>query len=126
MTLWGITYHDDALRILDMPFLETTAHRCCLRPGLLRLLPMEKTLVYAVAEKSWITDGLDESVQTAILDQIGWIADDDEAVALQILDIPFLETVEETDVVALEALRLLGADLKKLLLIGHGTVGWPR
>ena len=111
--LWGITYHDEAiaLRILDMPFLETTEPTdVALTQAFSDFVPYGEELVYAVAEKSWITDGLDES-ETAILDQIGWIADDDEAVALQVLDMPFLEIAEETDVVALEALRLLGADL---------------
>ena len=108
--LWGITYHDEAiaLRILDMPFLETTEPTdVALTQAFSDFVPYGEELVYAVAEKSWITDGLDES-ETAILDQIGWIADDDEAVALQVLDMPFLESAEETDVVALEALRLLG------------------
>ena len=122
--LWGITYHDEAiaLRILDMPFLETTQPTdVALMEAFSDFVPYGEELVYAVAEKSWITDGLDES-ETAILDQIGWIADDDEAVALQLLDMPFLETVEETDVVALEALRLLGADLLEVA-IGRAWTG---
>ena len=84
--LWGITYHDEAiaLRILDMPFLETTEPTdVALTQAFSDFVPYGEELVYAVAEKSWITDGLDES-ETAILDQIGWIADDDEAVALQV------------------------------------------
>ncbi len=111
--LWGITYDDEAiaLRILDMPFLDTVEPAdVTLTQVLSDLISYRNDLIYAAVEKSWITDGLDES-EAAILDDLKLIADNDAAVALQLLEMPFLESVEQTDVLALQALRLLGADL---------------
>ena len=59
-----------------------------------------------VMARSWVKDGLDEIERTA-LRFLGEIATGDEAAALRILAMPFMEEVDPHDIESLEALRLL-------------------
>ena len=67
----------------------------------------QKTL-RTVMGSPWAEDGLD-GAETVVLRNLGWLANRDEAVALEILGMPFLQTVEPADGGAMEALRRMAA-----------------
>ena len=60
----------------------------------------------AVMERPWAVDGLDEA-ETVAVQNLGWLANGDEEAALEVLRLPFLETVEPGDGAAVRALQLL-------------------
>ena len=61
----------------------------------------------AVLERPWVGDGIDEA-ETVVIRNLGWLADRNEAVALEILGMPFLQTVEPSDGDVVSALQALG------------------
>ena len=67
----------------------------------------QKTL-RTVMGSPWAEDGLD-GAETVVLRNLGWLANRDESVALEILGMPFLQTVEPADGGAMEALRRMAA-----------------
>ena len=54
-------------------------------------------------EKAWVTDGFDET-EREVADNVWLLAEQSESVALQFLTMNFLETIEPTDGLAMEAL----------------------
>ena len=68
----------------------------------------------AVLAKSWAEDGIDEA-ETVVVRNVGWLANRNEAGALQLLELPFLQTIEPADGDAVVALQILGSRR-------HGTV----
>ena len=62
----------------------------------------------AVLAKPWAGDGIDEA-ETVVVRNIGWLANRNEAGALQVLQMPFLQTVEPADGDAVVALQILGS-----------------
>ena len=96
-----------ALRILAMPFLETVEPHDVESMGeLLSLSEFSAGALEAILARPWMEDGLDETERQAI-DRLGDIAAMDEAAALQILGMPFLETVEPFDAGSMAELMLL-------------------
>ena len=73
----------------------------------------------AVLEMPWAEDGLDEA-ETLVVRNLGWLADRDEAAALEILGRPFLETVESGDGDAVRALQILGSRSEETLRVVLG------
>lgn len=61
----------------------------------------------AVLAKSWAEDGIDEA-ETVVVRNIGWLANGNEAGALQVLEMPILQTIEPADADAVAALQILG------------------
>ena len=75
----------------------------------------------AVLAMSWAVDGLDEA-ETVVVRNIGWLANGNEAGALQVLGMPFLQTIEPADGAAVRALQILGSRSQEALL---AVVGMP-
>ncbi len=107
----GDSSEDIALQILDMPFLETIetadGHTIDALNPLITLRQEESLQVFdALAAKSWVPDGLNEA-ELRVVRHIRLIADNSESAALQILDMPFLETIEVADGFTMDALSPL-------------------
>ncbi len=102
-----------ALRILDMPFLETVEADDVERLQTLLLSGFSVDAMEIVLARPWVEDGLDEAERTAI-GHLGEIATVAEASALRILNMPFLETVEIDDVESLQTLLLPGLSARVL------------
>ena len=62
----------------------------------------------SVVTLSWVEDGVEE-IEVKALEQISYIDYRDSKVALRILDMPFLETIEPPDASAMESLSRLAA-----------------
>ena len=105
-----------ALRLVDIPFLET------LDPALIAVAAYEE-LFNAVLRQPWVKDGLGDSARTVIL-HLGRIATKDEAAALRILDMPFLQTVEPVDAGAMASLWRLASTYREQFqqVMAHPTL----
>ena len=107
-----------AARILKMPFLEAVGPDDVLMlDSLLGMADNGPALLGEVAKLDWISDGLDET-ETALVRDLGWIAIGDEAMALRIVGMPFLQAAEfagEPEASAVNALWALGAHSQKAL-----------
>lgn len=89
--------HAAAQRILELPFLETVERADALAVEALRDAADRSTrALRAVLEKPWVEDGLDESERIVAI-RVTEIATKDQAAALRILEMPFLETVDAVD-----------------------------
>ena len=99
---------DAALRILDMPFLDTV--EAADAPALTVLASwasFREEVFQVIMEKPWVEDGLDE-YELELLDNLAGLSHDPEKAtylaggpgeaALPIIDSPFLDTVEAADV----------------------------
>ena len=96
--------HAAALRILEMPFLDTVQPADALAVEALRDAADRSTeALRAVIEKPWVEDGLHESERTVGI-RVAEIATKDKAAALRILEMPFLDTVELFDAGAMGSL----------------------
>ena len=73
-----------------------------------RRLVAHPDLFRAVMATPWFEDGLDES-EAAAAENLARVADSDELVAPQILEMPFLQTVEPADAAAMRALGHMAA-----------------
>ena len=73
-----------------------------------RLAANHPELFRAVLAKPWVEDGLDE-FETAIAQQLSWLAGRNEPAALQVLAMPFLQSIEPADGAAVTALRHMGS-----------------
>ena len=100
-----------ALQVLTLPFLDT------FEPGDEAAVETLADLAAAgqgnniqvfeaLIEKSWVSNGLNE-VERAVVDDIRSIADSDVTAALQTLALPFLDTVEPDDALAVGSLLRL-------------------
>ena len=100
-----------ALRVIALPFLDT------LEPDdgptvesfahLLAYAQRDPLPIFdALVEMSWVADGLDEA-EMKVVNDIRSIAYSDEFAALLILALPFLETIEPDDGLAVSSLRRL-------------------
>ena len=79
----------------------------------------------ALLEKPWVTDGDLTAAETDAIYGIRWTARRDEASALRILDMPFLETLEYDDSLAVLALHRLARyadDGRFKVLMEHPTL----
>ena len=96
-----------SLRIVGMPFLETVEPADAAAMEVLAdLTAYESGILSAVVTMPWVEGGLDES-EREVVRNLGWIADKDEAVALLIVGMPFLKTVEPADAAAMRSLQRL-------------------
>ena len=96
-----------SLRIVGMPFLETVEPADAAAMEVLAdLTAYGSGILSAVVTMPWVEGGLDES-EREVVRNLGWIADKDEAVALRIVGMPFLETVEPADAAAMRSLQRL-------------------
>ena len=75
---------------------------------LVYLAAMRPSVFDVLIEKSWVSDGADE-VEGTVLSGIRSIADSDESTALQTLALPFLETIEPEDGLAVDSLLRFAA-----------------
>ena len=99
-----------ASRIANLPFLETVESADSTTVDLFSDLDFSvPTLLPAVLDKPWAADGLDEP-ERDVIDALWGIAVDDNTLALRILGLPFLETVEPDDISTVEALWTLMSD----------------
>ena len=105
-----------ALRLVNTSLLET------LDPALIVVSAYEG-LWSVVSELSWVKDDLDDSERTVIA-HLGYIATKDEGVAMQILGMPFLQTVEPVDAGAMAALWHLASSYPQQLqrVMTHPTL----
>ena len=62
----------------------------------------------SIVSLSWVQDGVDDP-ETGLIEEFASIAYEDASAALRIVGMPFLETIEPSDVSAMESLRLLAA-----------------
>ena len=74
--------------------------------GLVQLATFYESAFGALTDTSWVEDGLDESEAT-VVQNLRWTARGDEAAAVRILGMPFLETVEPADAAAIRSLQRL-------------------
>ena len=116
--------HAAALRILEMPFLDTVEPADALAVEALRDAADRSTeALRATLEKPWVEDGLDESERIVSI-RIAEIATKDHAAALRILEMPFLETVELFDAGAMGSLWHLASRQPHLFqeVLGHPSL----
>ena len=103
--LWGITSVGDsvALRILDMPFLETVEPEDAAVVNSLRALASDGVeVVTAVIDNPWVEDGLD-TLETDAIDWIGNFSDAEVAAAVAGFEWVW-DGIEELEVEAIEEL----------------------
>ena len=74
--------------------------------GLVNLATFYRPVFGAVIDRPWVADGLNES-ETDVVQDLRWVAYGDEAAALRLLDMPFLESIGPADADAVDSLRLL-------------------
>ncbi len=74
--------------------------------GLVNLATFYRPVFSAVIDRPWVADGLNES-ETDVVQDLRWVAYGDEAAALRLLDMPFLESIGPADADAVDSLRLL-------------------
>lgn len=74
--------------------------------GLVNLATFYRPVFGAVIGRPWVADGLSES-ETDVVQDLRWVAYGDEAAALRLLDMPFLESIGPADADAVDSLRLL-------------------
>ena len=109
--LWGIAYEDNtvALRILEMPFLETVApDDISTVEALWTLMSDGIEVVTAVIEQPWVEDGL-EGLETEAMDWIGNFSNAEVAVA--VLGFEWVQDgIDELEVQTIEELSYLDYD----------------
>jgi len=109
--LGGIAHRDASasLRILAMPFLETSGPAtAAAMEALAGLGHSSQRALNAALDMAWVRDGLDESEISATV-SLWLLAGTDETAALQILGMPFLQSIEPADAGAMKALWILAA-----------------
>ena len=74
--------------------------------GLVNLATFYRPVFGAVIGRPWVGDGLNES-ETEVVQGLRWVAYGDQAAALRLLDMPFLEVIGPADADAVDSLRLL-------------------
>ena len=118
-----------ALRILDLPFLETIevadGHTLdALNPLVVHRQGDSLQVFDALIAKSWVPDGLNEAERGVVRD-IRWIADSDEDAALRVLGMPFLDVVQTPDKYAMAALNGMARHSRdhSLRLMEHPLIG---
>ena len=74
--------------------------------GLVNLATFYRPVFGAVIDRPWVANGLNES-ETDVVQDLRWVAYGDEAAALRLLDMPFLESIGPADADAVDSLRLL-------------------
>ena len=74
--------------------------------GLVNLATFYRPVFGAVIGRPWVGDGLNES-ETDVVQGLRWVAYGDQAAALRLLDMPFLEVIGPADADAVDSLRLL-------------------
>ena len=91
--------------------------------GLVNLATFYRPVFSALIGRPWVADGLNES-ETEVVQDLRWVAYGDQAAALRLLDMPFLEVIEAADADAVDSLRLLAywrpQDFQRLL--SHPTL----
>ncbi len=123
--LWGVAHVDESLAsyMLGLSFLETVHPTdIAIVQALGRLVPFGEELLSVVAERPWVMDGLDEA-EAAVLEGFEEIASEHEDIALHILGMSFLDTVEVTDVPTIEVLQEF-APYGTTLLTGLAHTPW--
>ena len=118
-----------ALRILDLPFLETIetadGHTLdALNPLVVHRQGDSLQVFDALIAKSWVPDGLNEA-ELGVVSDIRWIADSDEDAALRVLGMPFLDVVQTPDKYAMAALNGMARHSRdhSLRLMEHPLIG---
>ena len=118
--LGWITMGDEAvaLKLIEMPFLRTAEligdSEALAVNALWALGAYSQEALATLIERKWVEDGFDESEYVAVRN-LGWIASRDKSAALRILEMPFLETVEPSDRLAIEALQSLSQSSSQTL-----------
>ena len=74
--------------------------------GLVNLATFYRPVFGAVIDRPWVADGLNEP-ETEVVQDLRWVAYGDEAAALRLLDMPFLESIGPADADAVDSLRQL-------------------
>ena len=106
---WVARQSDEAsaLRILGMPFLETVEPADSAAVQTLAVIASHGVeLLSAVVDQVWAIDGLDD-FEREVVQRLGWIAGEEEASAVEIARMPFLEVLGPADDAAVESLWLL-------------------
>ena len=107
----AISNEDAALQIIGLPFLDAidlTDYDAVASLDSLVAYAEDDTLTIfdALIAKPWFADGLDETEQM-VVSRVGAIVDAGEDTVLQLLNMPFLETIEPGDGAAVNALVVL-------------------
>ncbi len=105
-SLWMVAFEDGAVGrwLIGLPFIEdVTPENAEGAANLARLGFLGRTFAETAFETWWIADGLDHR-ETQMTDSLLLIADRDQETALRILDMPFLTTIETSDMLAMHSL----------------------
>ena len=95
------------LRIIGLPFLETVEPTDVVAVDTLGRLAHSSAAVFdALMDRPWVEGSIGET-EISVIGDILWITGNDEDATLRIIAMPFLETVEPTDVVAVDTLGRL-------------------
>ena len=98
-----------ALLIIEMPFLDSVEETDAETVGILQTLAaLHPDLFQAVVSKAWVPDGLDVN-EESVLQSLLALAGRNEGSALLIIEMPFLDSVEETDAKTVDILQILAA-----------------
>ena len=114
--LWMVTFKDEAVGrwLLGLPFIEeVTPENARGAAILVRTGLLGRPLAETVIETWWIVDGLDDR-EIAMVDSLHLIANKDQETALRILDMPFLTTIETSDMLAMRSLSRI-RDIRQLM-----------
>ena len=112
--VWALAWlardsEETALQVMDMlPQQESPRTADVAMARAFRRLVAHPDLFRAVMAKPWFEDGLNES-EAAAAQHLARVADGDELAAPQILEMPFLQTVEPADAAATQALGHMAA-----------------
>lgn len=105
-------HEDVALQIITLPFLADAvdADDADVVDSLSRLASIGERdgleIFHAAIQKPWVSDGLDES-ERVLMENIEWIANNNEAAAVQLLSAPFLDTIEPGDKLTMDVLGIM-------------------
>ena len=113
---WTTDYDEDAaLRIIDLPFLETIEPTDDDAVDALGRLARSSTTVFdALIDRVWVEGSIGET-EISVIKGIGWTADYDEDAALRVIAMPFLETIEPVDGAAVYSLGRLASNNPQVL-----------
>ena len=105
-SLWMVAFEDKAVGrwLIGLPFIkDVTPENAEGAANLARLGFLGRTFAETAFKTWWIADGLDHR-ETQMADSLLLIAGRDQETALRILDMPFLTTVETSDMLAMHSL----------------------
>ena len=131
-SLWMVAFEDKAVGrwLIGLPFIkDVTPENAEGAADLVRLAFLGRTFAESVLGTWWIADGLDLR-ETQMVESLFFIADWDQDLALRILEMPFLSSIETFDMLAMHSLARTGDLLLQVMshpsLSGGITDAWAK